>query len=353
MKKFNLFNEHNINYKRLILYIILFGMVCRLSLYLSNRSLWLDEAKFALKVNHFSYYELLNPESKISETQELKIQSGPYLFFVFAKIFVQIFGDNEYIIRLVPLITGMGALWLFYQLTKKYLSPGGMIVALGMFSISKYLIYYSSDFHQYSSDVAMTVAVLFLWHKILINSLNLKHMILYSIIGLGLIGLSYPAIFVLIGVSISLFFYSVFQKDFDKAKRIFILGFVWGFGFLAYYLIYIRYFHTNFVQDKGIINFFNKSIMPRTVSFETLKWLFYPIIKAIIGSPIIIERLLAELLPFVRSRILIYQKKIILFFLISSHCGNSRGFCFWEISCFRKNYYVYCSNNFLFLLRKD
>lgn len=77
----------------------------QLSQYLYNRSLWADEAVLALNIVNRSYLELLQPLDYD--------QAAPIGFLIVEKFAVQLFGDNEYSLRLFPLLSGIISLLLF------------------------------------------------------------------------------------------------------------------------------------------------------------------------------------------------------------------------------------------------
>src|SRR6202140_5812605 len=131
--------------------IIVFGALLRLTQFLSNRSLWLDEAKLALNIVNRSFVQLCKPLDYG--------QGAPVGFLMLERSAVHLFGSGEYALRLFPLLSGMISLLLFYQLAKQSV-PSAAPIAMGLFATSAPLIYYSSEVKQYSGDVAIA---LLLW----------------------------------------------------------------------------------------------------------------------------------------------------------------------------------------------
>ena len=62
-------------------------------------------------------------------------------------------GVNEYALRLIPLLAGIGSLFLFFAVAKRCLRPEGALAALALFAACDSLICYSSEVKQYSTDV--------------------------------------------------------------------------------------------------------------------------------------------------------------------------------------------------------
>src|SRR5438093_1878315 len=79
--------------------IIGFGITVRCVQYIANRSLWLDESLLALNIVHRTFLQLLQP---------LDYEQGaPVGFLMIEKASVQIFGNNEYALRLFTFLFGI------------------------------------------------------------------------------------------------------------------------------------------------------------------------------------------------------------------------------------------------------
>lgn len=190
--------------------IISFGVLVRLVQYLSNRSLWNDEAALALNIVNKSYLELFKP---------LDYEQGaPIGFLVVEKLAVQLFGNNEYSLRLFPLLSGIVSLLLFYELAKRCISREAIPIALTLFVGLDYLLYYSSEAKQYSTDVAIALLSCLLVMQVNRQKLGVIQILTYSLVGAIAVWFSHPAIFVLAGVGTS---YCVAEVIGWKAKNSF------------------------------------------------------------------------------------------------------------------------------------
>jgi hypothetical protein len=85
--------------------LISIGIVLRLIQYMINRSLWLDESFLALNIINRSFEQLFMPLDYG--------QVAPVGFLMVERLNVQLFGNNEYSLRLLPLIAGICSLFLF------------------------------------------------------------------------------------------------------------------------------------------------------------------------------------------------------------------------------------------------
>lgn len=131
------------------------AIILRIRAFAEGRALWLDES--ALAVNFI--------ERSIGEILTLPLennQSAPPGFLATTFLIIKLFGLSEFTIRLVPLMSSLGSVFLFYSISIRSLSSRIAIGATNaLFATSPVLIYYATEFKQYSVDV---LAVLFfLW----------------------------------------------------------------------------------------------------------------------------------------------------------------------------------------------
>ncbi|MGE3788025.1 MAG: hypothetical protein AB7H03_15430 [Nitrospirales bacterium] len=189
--------------------IIGFGILFRLIPYLHNRSLWVDEAKLALNITQKSFGQLVQPLDYN--------QMAPVGFLFVEKLLALTLGGDEYVLRIIPLLAGILALFLFYELSRQVLTLRGLTMALGLFVLSEHLIRYASEFKQYSSDVTIALAISLIGFICLKNNSRVAlSIILGSLAGAILIWFSHPSIFVLAGVGLTLVIQSWETKNWRK-----------------------------------------------------------------------------------------------------------------------------------------
>lgn len=214
--------------KYLALFAILFGIIIRCVQYLSNRSLWGDEASLALNIVDRSYLQLLQPLDHN--------QAAPLGFLWIEKLAIQLFGNNEYALRLFPLLAGIISLFALYELGKKTVSVIALPIALILFATLKEPLYYATEVKQYSSDVMVALLLSLLLIPLQNQILTKGKIILLGAFGVIAIWLSHPAIFVLTGVEIA----SIIMASAQQRKSIIInrlsLYFIWIIGFISLYL---------------------------------------------------------------------------------------------------------------------
>lgn len=181
-------------FRRLAIAGVVFGGLVRSVQYLSNRSLWEDEVNLALNIVDRSYLELLQPLDYN--------QAAPPGFLFIEKFAIQVFGNNEYALRLFPFIAGLVSLFLFYKLATRYLADRAAAIAIFLFASLPYLLYYATELKQYSSDVM--IALLLCWLLIPLGDRSLSWLENLGLGSLGavLIWISHPTIFVLAGIEL-------------------------------------------------------------------------------------------------------------------------------------------------------
>src|SRR5438552_2964310 len=99
------------NFSRIAWAIIIAGALFRIAGFLANRSLWCDEAGLAANIINRSFIDLTKP----LEQQ----QNAPIGFLFLERAVVLVFGTGEYALRLVPLLSALAALYLFYLVARK------------------------------------------------------------------------------------------------------------------------------------------------------------------------------------------------------------------------------------------
>lgn len=180
----------------LVLLIIGLGMLLRFSQYLSNRSLWLDEAFLADNLFTLSYAGLLHQPL-------LHLQTAPPFFLWLVKALISIFGSSEYSLRLLPLLAGCASLPLYYLLLKRVIPGAGSVMALALFSFSSNLIYYASELKPYSWEVLVGILLALFLLDMPGGNPKPKKLIAYSAAGAVSLWASYSSGIILIAAMLA------------------------------------------------------------------------------------------------------------------------------------------------------
>jgi hypothetical protein len=267
--------------KYLSIYLIVIGIVLRIRQYVINRSLWIDEARLALNIVNRSFSELTLPLDYN--------QGAPIGFLFIQKIAVQFLGNNEYILRLFPLITGIASLFLFYRVVESY--PNEIkLTALGLSCFSESLIYYTSEVKQYSSDVIVFLFILVGMYDCLKPSANIKSFTRLGLIGMISLWISHPATFAIFGVSVCLALEYYIKKDWQKFRWLLVLGLIWLLNFTIIYFVSLQFL----IANDYLVNYWQENYMP-IPPWNNLKWFistYSAVLEDPVGLPVIISAIL-------------------------------------------------------------
>lgn len=226
--KFSNLNIKDRVFYGVLVFILLSGMLIRLKVYLSGFTLWLDECSLSLSIMHRSIFGYFSP---LEHTQ-----SAPVLFMMATKAVTSIFGINEFSLRLIPFLSSILALPIFYFFSKKFLEKKySIIVALLLFSINYNLIYYSAEFKQYSSDVLLCMFAFLLFCSFDLSKNGYKKIFVYALSAFILFLFSFPTLFITGGFI--LYNFKSLKKKFKKLL-VFLTPFI---VLLPFYYIFVLY----------------------------------------------------------------------------------------------------------------
>jgi hypothetical protein len=250
--------------------IVLAGIALRVRLFQSNLALRLDECSLALNILSRSFADLLKPLDYA--------QGAPLLFLWLEKLIVVItHSPSEFALRFASLLSGSAACAGFWLLCRRFrLSTAGTLCATAVFSFSPLLIDYSNQAKQYSTDLFMAIA-LYLAAGRFMEDASRRNTLLFALVGLFAIGISYPSVFVLAGVGTVGLIDAWHRSDRRRLALQFAVACVWTVGFVLDFFFFLR--HLNHIP--GMIGYWQSSywaFMP--LSRLTPAWLLQAAIKA-------------------------------------------------------------------------
>lgn len=333
--------------------VILIGIFLRLYQYFLNRSLWGDEASLALNLVGRSFGEL---------TTLLDYhQAAPVGFLFIERSLMVIFGNHDYVFRLFPLFAGIVSIFIMYRLSREYLGSAGLFSTF-IFSITWWLIYYSSELKQYSSDVMIALYLVYLAGKCIKEDVRAKDFVLLGVIGFLAIWISHPSVFTLAGVGLVLVIEKFTRKKYVPWVWILGIGTGWLVSFGLEYLVSLQHI----VADAYLIDYWEKAYPPLppwhniTWYFDTYYYfLFYTLYRAdnlmalitlfftaagvlslfirnwrvaiLLVSPLIITIIVSALHKYpLKGRFILFFAPFIFFFLAESFHGIYRLISKWN-----------------------
>jgi hypothetical protein len=211
--------------------IIALGITFRLLQYLGNRSLWLDEVLMLPGIVDRSFAEILHPKNWAA------IPPG---FALLTKLAVVAFGNNEMALRLVPLSAGIASLFLFLATARRCLTPRAVPIALALFAVSPFLIYYASELKPYSSDATVALLTFVLAFRLLEDSVSRRRAMMWGIAGLAAAFFSLTGPFVIAGVTLALVVSFWYRRELRSGRRLLIVLLAWSALFAIPYLLFLR-----------------------------------------------------------------------------------------------------------------
>ena len=289
--------------------IFFYGIYIRMSEYLANRSIWLDEASLALNIVGKSFYELL--------TQPLNYnQAAPIGFLLLTKFIVSMFGKSEFVFRVIPLISSFISFFVLYQISIKCLSRKFTWIPLFLFATSTELLRYATEFKQYSSDVLFALIIALNAISFSEHEYSCKTGVTFGIIGAAVLWFSFPSLFMMGGAGIVLFFSYVVEKKWKNIKNLLISFFFWGVSFVLMYFFFLKDIGSNALFEQYWSNDF-MPLPPYTISDQL--WFAERIVK-IFYYPGMINQALIGLIAAIIGAYAIFRKQKIFFILLLPLC---------------------------------
>ena len=142
-----------------ILIIIFLGIILRLFAYFNGLSFWGDEAALALNVINKSYLELFKGLDYL--------QVAPPIFLVMSK-FIMLDLLRDFSLRLVPLISGILSVPLFYKFILMFSNNKKVVyISTFLFSFNMTAILYCAQFKQYSVELLVALLLWIIFYKII------------------------------------------------------------------------------------------------------------------------------------------------------------------------------------------
>ena len=194
-----------------------------LGLYGIQRSLWLDEAWVANSVNAPTLGGMFYYPNWL--------QTSPPLFLLLSRISVSVFGLSTVVLRSVPLLLSLVAVWAMLAAARRVVSPPFALLATSALAFHPTVVEYFRSFKQYGGEVAATSLVL--WAAVTYLKQPGRRQF-YALLGVlvAAMTLSYPTVFLLPGL--------IFMVAIGDRRRALMLAGVSGVVLAILYWFLIR-----------------------------------------------------------------------------------------------------------------
>jgi hypothetical protein len=211
---------------------VILGAVLRIARYAHFRCLWLDEIYLADSVLFRGCHNLLFAPLANQ-------QAAPPGFLLLSRLLVSVIGPTEHALRLLPLLAGLVSLPLFLALARRTLHPGGATLAIALLAMLEPMIYYSSDFKQYSCDMAVSLGIMLSMLRFL-DLPDARRAWVVGVVGVWGLVLSFPAIFVLSGAGMVAVWHFAPRRKVIVLRRLALVGAIWLISFVTQYAVFVR-----------------------------------------------------------------------------------------------------------------
>lgn len=221
-----------------ILIVIIAGLVLRVVCL--NQSLWLDEAISVLAARDFSYPGIV--------FDFLKIDNHPPLYYLLLKLWGEIFGFTDWMLRTLSILLGTLLIYITYRITQKVSeNKTTALISAVLAAVSPILVYYSQEVRMYIL-ITLLVAAQFYIFVSLLKKEKIWLWILFSLVNCLLFFSDYITVFIF-----PIFFlYPLFKINFRFFTKV-VTGFI-PLGILL--ILWAPMLGTQLAVNKDIINAF-------------------------------------------------------------------------------------------------
>ncbi len=229
-----------------------FGVFLRVMGYAENRGLYRDERSLLVNLVRLEVFDF---HTRLTENQ-----LAPPGFLVLERMVVRLPVDRVLMARFFPLACGVASMFLFRAAARRFLLPYAVPIAMGLFAMSDWLVYYTSELKQYSCDLSLTLVALLLAAGRSPGDASTEAgspdapgsppMTARRLIELGVFGaigiwFSYPLVFVLAAVGSYLLADAAIRRDARGVLGLIAMGLAWVASFGVCYVVSHRILSTD------------------------------------------------------------------------------------------------------------
>jgi Dolichyl-phosphate-mannose-protein mannosyltransferase len=163
------------------------GVLLRSVQYFGRPSMWFDELAVALNIQRHALGELVSRPLDF-------FQVAPAGFLALVKLSTGPLGVNELGLRLVPWLSSLAALVLFWRVATRFLAGAPLLVGLLLFGVSPALVWYGNNVKPYAGDVAFTLLLVLLGLRLRERPGDVRGALVSGLVGGLSLLLSFPAV---------------------------------------------------------------------------------------------------------------------------------------------------------------
>ncbi|MCG8443807.1 MAG: hypothetical protein MI723_18560 [Caulobacterales bacterium] len=249
----------------LVTAVLALAIGLRLWNFAGGRSIWLDEATMVLNLLELRWSALLD---------QLHFDAiAPIGWLALEKLIYAAWPDIDYALRLTSLVFGVGAVVMFWRLSRNIVSPPAALLALALFGFATNLIRYSAMVKPYILDAFFAVAILWAaWPLLSSDEERARRTVEFGAIGLAGVLLSFGGLTAVASSGLVVFAAAAARRDWRWAAGLAAVGLAWA-GLLAAIYLFGFAQHAD-TLDSQVGGYWAGSFAPLPTSLEALSW--YP-----------------------------------------------------------------------------
>jgi hypothetical protein len=216
----------------IVLAALLTGATLRLLQFAAERSLWLDEALLSESILSRGLDGLLGQPLEYGQT-------APAGFLVIQKLTTGVLGTGEHALRLMPFLASVAALLLAPRLARRHVSRSAVPIAVVLFAIAPFAIYYGGEAKPYSVDLLAAVGLLLAGERVRRRPSGAA---LAVLAGVGVVALwvSQPAVLMAGGIGMVLGARAYGRGGIGALRPLVAVGAAWALAFVPAYVLSLR-----------------------------------------------------------------------------------------------------------------
>jgi hypothetical protein len=205
------------------------GVILRVLEYLANRPLYDDEASLLGNLTHRRVLDF--------HTVLTQYQLAPPAFLVLERLMVRLPAPLIAAARLIPLLCGIASMFLMRAVAERFVCRAAVPIATSLFALTDYLLYYSAEIKQYSSDVMLTLIALLMAAPAPSTARPGPNLAPLALFGLLSTWLSYPAAFVLATIGVYRLAMAAWERRWRDVAVVSIMCSSWALSFGSCYIV--------------------------------------------------------------------------------------------------------------------
>jgi hypothetical protein len=207
--------------------VLALGVLVRSAVYYENRGYGLDEGSLSGNIVGVRALDFSQPLSAN--------QLAPHGFLIVQRALASSLGPSRYVTRLLPLVSGLAAIFFFSLLARRILPPRPALVALVLFAFSDDLIHYASELKPYSLDLALGLAITLTALRALGEPARERQAAALAVLAVIAPWFSFASAFIIAGCGLTLILLCLLSRRYRDAMIWGMLGMLWLASFVACY----------------------------------------------------------------------------------------------------------------------